>query len=144
VPVESALVAALETDGELYRDALDARVIIVTPSTLLALLRTCALQWQQAKLNENARRIGENAQELLKRLQKFAGDVASVGKALDSASRAYNDAVGSFNRRLLPAARDTAELAGEIGIELDELDAQSRAVRDDIVLAKDAAPRELE
>ena len=132
VPVESALVAALEADGELYRDALDARVIIVTPSTLLALLRTCALQWQQAKLNENARQIGENAKELLKRLQKFAGDVGAIGRSLDSATKAYNEAVGSFNRRLLPAARDTADLAGELGAGLEDLDAQSRAVREDL------------
>ena len=52
MPVESALVAALETNGGLYREALDSGVIITTPSTLLALLRTCAMQWQQAKLNE--------------------------------------------------------------------------------------------
>lgn len=145
VPVESALVAALEADGELYREALDKRVIIVTPSTLLALLRTCALQWQQAKLNENARQIGENAKELLKRLQKFAGDVGAIGRSLDSATKAYNEAVGSFNRRLLPAARDTAELAGELGAELDDLDAQSRAVREDLAMGKGAeGTKELE
>jgi DNA recombination protein RmuC len=145
VPFESGLIAALEEDATLYEDALNARVVICTSSTLLALLRTCALQWQQAKLNENARQIGENAKELLKRLQKFAGDVGAIGRSLDSATKAYNEAVGSFNRRLLPAARDTAELAGELGAELDDLDAQSRAVREDLAMGKGPeGPKELE
>ena len=112
VPLESGLIAALEEDASIYTEALDKRVIITTASTLLALLRTCALQWQQAKLNENARRIGESARELLTRIGVFAEHLEKVGKGLEGASKAYNSAVASFNARLLPGARDTAELAG--------------------------------
>jgi DNA recombination protein RmuC len=133
VPVESALVAALESDGTLFKDALDQRVIITTPSTLLALLRTCALQWQQAQLNENARKIGEHAKELLVRIQNVAEDLQKVGKGLDSATRAFNEAVGSYNRRLLPKARDTAELAGELSAAPEELESQTRIARNDVV-----------
>ncbi|MFM8731577.1 MAG: DNA recombination protein RmuC, partial [Phycisphaerales bacterium] len=68
VPVESALVAALEADPALFTDALNAKVIITTPSTLLALLRTCALQWAQARINDNARKIGDLARQLLERI----------------------------------------------------------------------------
>jgi len=113
VPLESGLIAALEEDATVYQEALDQRVIITTASTLLALLRTCALQWQQAKLNENARRIGDSARELLGRISVFAEHLEKVGKGLETASKAYNSAVGSFNGRLLPGARETAELAGD-------------------------------
>ncbi|MFN9957076.1 MAG: DNA recombination protein RmuC, partial [bacterium] len=102
VPLESGLIAALEEDGSLYEEALGQRIIITTASTLLALLRTCAIQWQQAKLNENARKIGENAKELLDRIGKFAEHLEKVGSGLSSAAKSYNAAVGSFNTRLLP------------------------------------------
>ncbi|RLS87542.1 MAG: DNA recombination protein RmuC [Planctomycetota bacterium] len=121
VPLESGLIAALEEDGSIYSEALDKRIIITTASTLLALLRTCALQWQQAKLNENARKIGENAKELLDRIGKFAEHLEKVGAGLSTAAKSFNAAVGSFNTRLLPSARDTAELAGELGLAPEEI-----------------------
>lgn len=140
VPVESALVAALEADGTLFKEALDSRVIITTPSTLLALLRTCALQWQQAKLNENALKIGAHAKELLVRIQNVADDLHKVGKGLRSATDAFNEAVGSYNRRLVPKARATAELAGELEATPEEIEPQSRIAREDI-LGAPAAPK---
>ena len=112
VPMESSLIAALEEDGTIYDEALAKGVVITTPSTLLALLRTCALQWQQAKLNDNARRIGENARTLLERIGAFVEHLQRIGKGLETATKAFNGAVGSFNSRLLPSARATAELAG--------------------------------
>ena len=133
VPLESGLIAALEEDATVYQEALEKRVIICTSSTLLALLRTCAIQWQQAKLNENARRIGENAKDLLARIATLAEHLQRVGKNLDSATKAFNDAVGSYNSRLLPKARDTAELAGDLANAPEELDQQPRIARDDIV-----------
>ena len=90
--------------------------------SLLALLRTCALQWQQATLNENARRIGESAKDMLHRIGVFAEHLGKVGAGLDDATKAYNQAVGSFNARLLPGARDTAELAGDHTSVPDELE----------------------
>ncbi|MCC7070069.1 MAG: DNA recombination protein RmuC [Deltaproteobacteria bacterium] len=112
VPMESSLIAALEEDATVYDEALSKGVVITTPSTLLALLRTCALQWQQAKLNENARRIGEHAKTLFERITTFVDHVQKIGKGLEGATKAFNNAVGSFNARLLPSARATAELAG--------------------------------
>ena len=130
VPLESGLIAALEEDGTLYQEALDQRVVITTASTLLALLRTCALQWQQAKLNENARKIGESAKELLGRISVFAEHLEKVGKGLETASKGYNSAVGSFNGRLLPGARETAELAGDLERIPDELEPAATVLRE--------------
>jgi DNA recombination protein RmuC len=114
VPLESGLHAALEEDPSVFQEALEKRVIIATGSTLLAVLRTCALQWQQATLNENARLIGDSAKELLGRITKFAEHLDNMGSNLENAVKHYNSAVRSYNTRLLPSARDTAELAGEI------------------------------
>jgi DNA recombination protein RmuC len=121
VPFESGLIAALEADADIYKEALEKRVIITTSSTLLALLRTCALQWQQAKLNENARRIGENAKELLDRIGKFSEHLEKVRSGIETAAKSYNAAVGSFNSRLLPSARSAADLAGELSGTRDDL-----------------------
>ncbi len=130
VPLESGLIAALEADATIYEEALQSRVIICTSSTLLALLRTCALQWQQAKLNENARRIGDSAKELLLRIGTFAEHLERVGKGLESATKGYNAAVASFNSRLLPGARDTAELAGDVRIVPEEMEPTNTALRE--------------
>ena len=130
VPLESGLIAALEEDGRIYVEALDARVIICTSSTLLALLRTCAIQWQQAKLNENAQKIGDSAKELLARISTFAEHLEKVGKGLESATKSYNSAVGSFNSRLLPGARDTARLARDLQSVPDEIEPANTALRE--------------
>lgn len=130
VPLESGLIAALEEDRSIYREALDLRVVICTSSTLLALLRTCAMQWQQAKLNENARKIGENAKDLLDRISKFAEHLEKVGSGLASATRSYNAAVGSFNTRLLPSARNTAELARELALVPADLPTTDESMRE--------------
>ena len=132
VPVESALVAALEADPALFNDALNAKVVITTPSTLLALLRTCALQWAQARLNDNARKIGDLARQLLERVGTFAEHLQKVGKGLDSASKGYNEAIASFNTRLLPSVRSTAEASAGVEQAPEELPAATVVVRQDV------------
>jgi DNA recombination protein RmuC len=114
VPVESALSVALEIDGGLFEDALKDGIIITTPSTLLALLRICALQWKQAAVTENAQKIGESAKELLDRIITFAGHLETVGDGIKSASDAFNKSVGSYNTRLLPGAKDIAKLSSDL------------------------------
>lgn len=141
VPFESGLIAALEEDAEIYQEALHRRVIITTSSTLLALLRTCALQWQQAKLNENARKIGDNAKELLDRIGKFSDHLEKIRSGIEAAAKGYNSAIGSFNSRLLPSARSTAELAGQVHGSLEDLppaEATLREVQRAVVTDDDA------
>lgn len=132
IPVESALTAAFETDAEIFTSSLRDKIIITTPSTLLALLRTCALQWMQEQLNENARRIGDQAKQLLERLTVFTDHLEKMKKGLDGANKSYDDAVRSFNARLLPAARKTAELMGDAKNEPAELPTVAAILPEDV------------
>ena len=114
VPVESALSVALEIDGGLFEYALKNGIIITTPSTLLALLRICAVQWKQADVNEDAKEIVKNAKDLLDRIITFADHLKSVGEGIAVASDAFNKSVGSYNARLLPSAKDFAKLSSDL------------------------------
>jgi DNA recombination protein RmuC len=110
VPLESGLIAALEEDTELYNEALQKRVVITTASTLLALLRVCALQWQQAAINENAREIQVAGQELYARIVTFADHMEKVRKGLNGAVESFNKASASMESRLFPKARELKRL----------------------------------
>jgi len=110
LPGDPFLAAAFERDPDLQTDALRSRVIVATPATLVALLRTVAIYWQQRSLAENAQRIAEVARELYERAATFGGHLDRVGRGLDDAVDAFNQAVGSFERRFLPMARKLEEL----------------------------------
>ena len=110
VPNDACLSAAFEKDGDLLEYAMQQRVLPTTPVTLLALLKTVAYGWQQHKVAENAREIAEQGRELHDRLAKFVEHFQRAGSGLDNAVRAYNDAVGSLESRLFPAARRFKEL----------------------------------
>jgi DNA recombination protein RmuC len=112
LPGDSFLAAAFEQDREIFDSAIRNKVLIATPVTLVALLRTAALYWQQHALAENAERIGEEAKELYSRIANFAEPLQAIGKELDGAVKAYNRAVGSFEGRLLPHVRKMDELGG--------------------------------
>ena len=85
------------------------RVLIVTPTTLLAMLRTVAYGWQQERVAESAQAISELGRELHGRLAKLSTLLSTLGTRLNSAVRAYNDAVGSYEARVLPSARRFAD-----------------------------------
>jgi len=89
---------------------LKAGVIMATPSTLIALLKTVAYGWRQADVAENAATIHEMGQELYRRLNSFVSHLEKLGKQLNSAVGAYNSAVGSLERQVLPQARRFPEL----------------------------------
>ena len=110
LPGEQFLSAAFAQDPDLQVDALRAKVLIATPTTLVALLRTVAIYWQQRSLAENAEEIARVASELYQRAAKFSEDLEKLGKGLNTALSAYNNAVGSFDRRLIPMARRLEEL----------------------------------
>ena len=120
IPIESAFTAAFESDPSLHANAMDQYVLVVTPSTLLALLRTVAMHWSNVALAENAARIGEHAKDLVNRLRTFAEHLAKVGTQLSSATNAYNKAVGSFESRLLPGANRVAEMTAADAVEAPE------------------------
>lgn len=118
VPAESFLSAALEADGSLLEHAADQRVVLATPTTLIALLRTVAQGWTHEALADRAREIHELGRELHERLGTLGGHVDRLGRALGSAVASYNSAVGSLEGRVLVTARRFTELglsAGDLG-----------------------------
>jgi DNA recombination protein RmuC len=110
MPIESALTAALELKPDLHAEAMRRQVLIATPTLLVALLRAVAYGWQQEDLAANARRIAKVGSDLYERLTKFVQHLAIVGKALNKAGGAYDDAVGSLEKRVIPSARELREL----------------------------------
>jgi DNA recombination protein RmuC len=109
VPGESFFSAALEQDRTLIEDAIDKRVVLASPTTLIALLRAIAYGWKQQLVAENAEHIKELGKELYDRVVRFAEHLSDIAKGLERASKAYNNAVASFDSRLIPSARKFRE-----------------------------------
>jgi DNA recombination protein RmuC len=110
VPAESFLSAALEGEPALIEYAADRKVILATPTTLIALLRTVAHAWTQESLAEKAQEIHRLGRELHERLGTLGGHLDKVGRSLTSAVSSYNQAVGSLESRVLVSARRFSEL----------------------------------
>ena len=102
LPGDPFLSAAAEQDPDIQINALRARVLIATPTTLVALLRTVALYWQQRSVVENAETIARVAHELYDRAANFQNHLGAVGAGLKKALNAYNNAVGSYVGKLMP------------------------------------------
>ncbi len=111
VPSESALRAAFEEDPEMLEYAAKQRILVASPVTLLALLRTAAFGWQQVLISENAQQIAAQGKELYGRLVTFLNHFRRAGDGLTRATKAYNESVGSMERMLLPSARRFKELS---------------------------------
>ena len=139
VPGEAFLSAACSENPDLIEYGATRGVYIASPLTLMALLRSYALGWQQRAQEENARKISEAAAELYDRVRIFARHFADIGGALHKASEAFNRAVGSMESRVLPQGRKIKELASLPDAELPEIAAVEIAPRD--VTALDAQPR---
>lgn len=139
LPGDPFLAEAFRVDPDLQVDALRSRVLIATPSTLVALLRTVAIYWQQRTMAENAREISAVARELYARSAKFGEDLSKVRKGLLAALSGYNDAVGSFERRFLPMGKKLEELKVSEGEKRsldapDPIDEEPRPVGDQLRL----------
>ncbi|HVB98499.1 MAG TPA: DNA recombination protein RmuC [Candidatus Dormibacteraeota bacterium] len=122
MPGESFFSAALECDRTLIEDALERRVLLSSPTTLIAILRSIAYGWRQHQMEENAARISALGKELYDRIGKFVEHIAGVRDGLERAAAAYNRSVGSFNDRLLPSVRRLGELGVSADAELPALD----------------------
>jgi DNA recombination protein RmuC len=110
LPGDQFLSAALAERPELLESALAQSVIIATPSTLIALLKSVAYGWRQSAVAQNAAQIRDLGQELYRRLGTFNGHLGRMGQRLATAVEAYNAAVGSLERAVLPQARRFGEL----------------------------------
>jgi DNA recombination protein RmuC len=115
IPGEHFLSAALEQDGKLWDYAFERRVLLATPTNLIAIARTVAAVWRQEKLAKEARQIGELGKELYDRLAKAAQDLKRVGGGLTTAVNNYNSFVSSFESRSLVTARKFRDLNIEPG-----------------------------
>src|SRR3954452_6791673 len=115
IPGEHFLTAALEQDSTLWDYAFEKRVLLATPTNLIAIARTVAAVWRQERLAKEARQIGELGKELYERLAKAADDLRKVGSVLSSAVNNYNSFVASFETRSLVTARKFRELNIEPG-----------------------------
>lgn len=139
VPAEPFLQAALDTDPGLFEYAMERSVILATPMTLLALLRTVAYTWRQEALAANAQQVLDLGRELHGRIGTLGGHVGRLGRQLDGAVRAFNDSVSSLESRVLVSARRLAELQA-IDDELEtpaQVERAARAVQAPELVASD-------
>src|SRR5712691_5928432 len=142
LPNDALLAAAQEQDGELLEWALSERVVLATPATLFALLLTVAHGWKQEKVEINAREIASLGRELHKRVSDSAAHLGKLGRHIEGTVRAYNDTVGSLERRVLPAARRFEDLqASHADLEIEPLVALESAPRP--LLAPELTAKEL-
>ena len=144
LPGETFFSAALEQDPGLIEFGVEQRVILATPTTLIALLRAVAYGWRQESIARSAHDISELGKELYKRLCDLGGHIEKVGRSLESAIEAYNRAVGTLESRVLVSARKFRDLeAAPIGAELDEIkpiDHSARALQSPELLAPSNPP----
>lgn len=131
VPGEHFLSAALEHDPQLWDFAFGKRVLLATPTNLIAIARTVAAVWRQEKMADEAKRIGMLGKELYERLAAAAGSLKKLGNRLNGAVGDYNAFVGSFEGRVLVTGRKLRDLNIETGgKELEELEPVEALVRE--------------
>jgi len=142
VPLDSALAAALDRAPDLMTEAMDRRVVIVTPTTLFALCKAVVYGWRVEEQAANAQKIAELGKELYKRIAVMGAHAGSVGKALEAAVSRYNQFVGSLETQVLTQARRFEELkVDHEGREIETLAPVGSAVRQLTKLSPNPEPQ---
>lgn len=117
IPAESLFSAALEGDRDLIVWAAQQRIMLATPASFIALLRSVSISWQQHEQTENAREISKTAQELYTRISTFIDHFEKIRSSLSKANEAYNDAVGSYERMVRPSGERLLKLGIASGLK---------------------------
>jgi DNA recombination protein RmuC len=119
LPSEYLYSLALRADPEIVDFAAQRNIIIASPTLLMSLIRVVGMSWRQMELAQNAQEISERGYELYKRMLTFTTHFEKLGKNIGAALRGYNDAIGSFERSVLPAARKFKDLQGSTSTNAD-------------------------
>lgn len=130
LPGDHFLTAALSADSSLMDRALARRVLLATPTTLIALLKAASFGWRQEAVSKNADEISALGRQLYDRVVGFADNLDKVGRGLDTAMKGYNQAVGSFESTLLPGARRFAELGAKGAKDISQLTSVETSARE--------------
>jgi DNA recombination protein RmuC len=129
LPGESFFSAAVEVRHTLIEEAVECRVVLASPTTLIALLRAVAYGWRHEQIARNAEQISQLGRDLFERMRTLSDHFARVGRNLGQAVAAYNSAIGSLESRVLPAARRFQELGAAGGEGIPELEPVERMPR---------------
>jgi DNA recombination protein RmuC len=146
VPSDPLLTTALEHDPLLLDHAIERKVILATPMSLIAMLRAIAFGWQQESLAENAQEVQKAGRDLYKRLATFGEHLAKAGRGLSGAVDSYNKAIGSLEHNVLPQARRFQDLgvvgSGQAMPQLEPIDAMPRVLQAPELVAADMASQD--
>jgi DNA recombination protein RmuC len=129
IPGDQFLAAALEKHPGLLEEALHQKVILATPTSLVALLKAVAYGWRQVAMEENAKKIQALGEDLHQRLAAFAGHLSRLGRQLGSSVDAYNSAVGSLERNVLPGARRFRDMGVSGRKDIEQLEPVNTGLR---------------
>ena len=122
LPGESIYSAALQYDPDLIQFGVDQRVLLATPMTLIALLKTVAHGWREDQIAQSAMEVSKLGKQLYERLASLTAHFCKVGEQLEKATKSYNDAVGTLEHRVLPAARRMREHGVSVADEIPAID----------------------